>query len=223
MLELGRAGDSRRRPSRGGFRTRKLALAALRDELRLREEGTYVAATRLTVGAYLTDQWLPWTRERTNRPLRETTHEQYSGTVRRYIVPTLGETPLQELGPAAIDALYVSLAKGDESSGRRALGPHSLHNVATMLHGALQHAVKWELMARNPAVSAPTPAAGASRPPHWEPDEVAAFLDYIDAATADGERVDRKRTNGAAATSTRATSRPTRCSGPSGTCSRPRA
>ena len=45
--------------------------------------------------------------------MRETTHAVYSDAARLYIPPTLGDTPIQELTPAHIDALYVSLAKGD--------------------------------------------------------------------------------------------------------------
>jgi len=57
--------------------------------------------------------WLPWILRRPKRPVRETTHAVYSDAARLYIPPTLGDTPIQELTPAHIDALYVSLAKGD--------------------------------------------------------------------------------------------------------------
>jgi len=167
ILELGKAGGKRRQETKGGFRTRKLATAALRDELRKRESGVYVPASDLTLSQHLEgyedhrgkvhDGWLAWILKRPKCPIRETTHAVYSDAARLYILPELGDTPIQELTPASIDALYVSLAKGDQENGRRPIGQHSLHNVHTVLHGSLEQAVRWELLERNPAAAASAP------------------------------------------------------------------
>ena len=61
VIELGKMAGRRRRIIKGGFRTKKLAEHALRDELRQREAGTYVDAVDLTVRQYLEERWLPWT------------------------------------------------------------------------------------------------------------------------------------------------------------------
>ncbi|MEZ5125742.1 MAG: tyrosine-type recombinase/integrase [Thermoleophilia bacterium] len=182
-IELGKAGAARRRVERGGFRTRKLAEAALREELRAREAGTYVARSSLTVESYFAERWLPWLSERTKNPVRATTADLYARALRLYIAPHIGKTPLQELGPADVDALYVSLAKGDPEAGRKPLGAHALHNVATVLHGGLEQAVRWELLSRNPATKAAAPERKQSpEAAHWSPEQVGAFLDWADVA-----------------------------------------
>jgi integrase len=181
VLELGKAGSERRQRTQGGFRTRKLAEAGLRDELRLREAGGYVAASSLTLGDYLTQRWLPWISERPKDPVRATTADLYARMARLHIAPALGKMPLQELGPADIDALYVALAKGDAETHKRRLGQHSLHNVATVVHGSLEQAVRWELLARSPAAAATAPGREAHEAAHWSTEEVAAFLDHVDA------------------------------------------
>lgn len=197
VLELGKAGGKRRRKIQGGFRTQKLAAAAMRDELRKRESGVYVAASDLTVREYLEDRWLPWTLERPARPIRETTHAVYSDAARLYVYPELGDVPIQELTSATIDALYVSLSKGDAASGRRPIGQHSLHNVHTVLHGACKQAVKWELLERNPAAAATPPERATHEAGHWTTDDLAAFLDHVDRVTAGDELAEiRTRKNG---------------------------
>jgi integrase len=197
VIELGKAGGKRRRPAKGGYRTQKLAKQALRDELRKREAGVFVAASDVTMRQYLEDRWLPWILERPKRPVRETTHAVYSDAARLYIVPTLGDTPVQEVTPADIDALYVSLAKGDVESGRGPIGQHSLHNVHTVMHGSLAQAVRWELLERNPAAAATAPERTPHEARHWSTDQLAAFLDLVDRVCAGDELTEtRTRKNG---------------------------
>lgn len=202
VLEFGKAGGRRRQRTKGGFRTRKLAEASMRDELRKRESGVYVAASDLTLRQHLEGYedrdgehagWLDWLLVRPKRPIRDTTHAVYSDAARLYIEPELGDVPVQEITPAHIDALYVSLGKGDPKNGRRPLGQHSLHNVHTVLRGSLEQAVKWELLERNPAVAATAPERVHCEARHWTTDQLATFLDLVDRVCA-GDEVQEKRT-----------------------------
>ena len=152
--------------------------------------------------------------------MRETTHAVYSDAARLYIPPTLGDTPIQELTPAHIDALYVSLAKGDPENGWLAIGQHSLHNVHTVLHGSLEQAVRWELLERNSAAGATAPERAQHEARHWTTDTLAAFLDLVDNVCA-GDELEEKRTRKNSSTYTHRRRR-TRCSGRSGTCRRTR-
>jgi integrase len=173
----------------------------------VRESGGYVPASDLTLRQHLEgyedhrgrvrDGWLAWILKRPKRPVRETTHAVYSDAARLYILPTLGDVPIQELTPAHIDALYVSLAKGDPEKGRRAIGQQSLHNVHTVLHGSLEQAVRWELLERNPAAGATAPERVHHEARHWTTDQLAAFLDCVDRVCAGDELEEkRKRKNG---------------------------
>jgi hypothetical protein len=51
--------DKRRRRGVGGFKTKREAKAAAAEALRRIRDGVYVEPSRLTVGAYLTEMWLP--------------------------------------------------------------------------------------------------------------------------------------------------------------------
>lgn len=96
-VELDPGPDGRRRQkSKGGFKTRKeaeRAFAEFRDSVRL---GAYVEPTKMTLGRYLTEEWLPSTRA----TVRESTYEQYAAEVRRYVVPRLGGVQLAAVTPA---------------------------------------------------------------------------------------------------------------------------
>lgn len=117
--------------------------AALRD---LRS-GLHVAGPSQTVAAFLAD----WLNDATGR-LRPRTVERYAGLIARHINPALGSIRLRKLMPQDIARLYADL--------RPSLAPASIAQVHAVLHGALDQAVRWHAIARNPAaaVQAPRPA-----------------------------------------------------------------
>jgi integrase len=117
----------------------------------------------------------------------------YSDAARLYVYPHIGAALLQELTPANVDALYVSLSRGDAETGRRAIGQHSLHNVHTVLHGACAQAVRWELLERNLASAATAPERQQREARQWTTDQLAAFLDHVDRVCA-GDELEEKRT-----------------------------
>jgi hypothetical protein len=81
----------RRRRGVGGFKTKREAKAAEAEALRRIRDGMFVEPSRLTVGAYLTEMWLPSMASQ----VRATTLGGYRHNVRAYIVPRLGDIPLQ--------------------------------------------------------------------------------------------------------------------------------
>ncbi len=206
VIELGTVAGDRQRPTRGGFRTKKAAAEALRKELEAREAGTYAKPSRESYADYLVNRWLPWTLERPRRPVRESTHELYESMARLHILPALGALPLQDVRPVDVEALYMALAKPSKDGKRPALGSSSLHNVATVVHGSLEQAKRWELVSRNAAAGiSPERPPAEDEPAHWTVDQVAAFLDHVD-ATLTVERTiteRRKRRNGVEYTYTR--------------------
>jgi integrase len=89
-------------------------------------------------------------------------------------VERIGQTPLQRLTPATLNALYGEL--GESPS------PRTTRYVHTVLRRALADAVRWDRLARNPADVANPPsakAAKAPRPRTWTADELRAFLDSV--------------------------------------------
>jgi len=204
-LELATIGGARQRVTRGGFRTDKAMKAALQEELRRRQGGTYAEPSRESFADYLNETWLPWIAEHR----RPTTHDLYSRHVRLHVVPALGALRLQDVRPLDVEALYLSLAKPSPDGARKALGPRSLHNVATVVHGSLRQAVRWQLLGANPARDVAPPAGPQAEddgePVHWTAAQVAAFLDHVDATlTVERTTTERRtRRNGVEYTYTR--------------------
>src|SRR5215218_8829990 len=90
----------RRRRGVGGFKTKREAKAAEAEAIRRIRDGVFVEPSRLTLGAYMMEMWLPSMVSQ----VRATTFGGYRHNVRAYIVPKLGDIPLQRLTTARIGA-----------------------------------------------------------------------------------------------------------------------
>lgn len=174
-------GGERRQAKRRGFPTKKAAQEAL-DELRNgTRQGTFVAPAKTTVGAYLTDEWLPAVR----RELADSTFESYARNIRLHIVPALGGVKLQGLDGLAISRFYDQLLTSGRKLGKQSAGlkPRTVRYIATILHAALDDAVKARRIPFNPAAQAKPPSASAAKPPEmraWSGAELRRFLDRVE-------------------------------------------
>ena len=89
----------------GGHRTKAQAERAARQLISSLEDGSYVEASKATVGEYL-DEWLDGLPV---RGLRTSTRLSYDINLRTLVLPRIGAVPLQKLTPAALNALYSEL------------------------------------------------------------------------------------------------------------------
>jgi integrase len=103
------------------------------------------AAGDPTVAAYLAD-WLAHARGR----VRPRTYQGYESLIRCHAVPDLGERALRTITPLDLQRLYASVL-AQHPSGGTAL---NLHLVLTQ---ALAQAVRWGILASNPASGAQPP------------------------------------------------------------------
>jgi len=79
--------------------------------------------------------------------------ERYSELLRCYVLPTLGDRPLQQLQPSEIDYLYVGLTDK--------ISPRTAHHVHIVLGACLATAMRTGKIARNPMLrlaKVPAPA-----------------------------------------------------------------
>jgi len=83
----------RRQKTEGGFARRKDAETALNKILEKLSQGTYVAPSKLTLGEYLRNMWLP---SLANGNLRATTLASYEIHVVHHLTPRLGPIPVGE-------------------------------------------------------------------------------------------------------------------------------
>jgi integrase len=161
----------RRRRGVGGFKTKREAKAAEAEALRRIRDGVFVEPSRLTVGAYLTEVWLPSMASQ----VRATTLGGYRHNVRAYLVPRLGDIPLQRLTAARVGAFYGELVASGGQGGRP-LSPKTVRYVHTTLRRALRDAVADGLMVRNVAAQARPPRAHRVEMRTWTAVEVGTFL-----------------------------------------------
>jgi integrase len=157
-----------------GFATKREAVAAMSALQAEVGDGTYVEASRLTVGEYLVD-WLKLAKLR----LRPGSHDACAIHVNSYIVPRLGDLRLQSLSARRVKQFYAELSVNGQIRGVGGLSEKSIHNIHTTLSRALRDAVSDRLLAKNPT-------AGAHQQPEspeqdtWTAEQLGAFLEFVE-------------------------------------------
>jgi integrase len=162
----------RRRQKRISAPTKKEIEQLVAQHIQSVNTGTYVDASKLTLGDYLT-QWLG-----ALEGVGPATRRRYADLVRLHVVPVLGSRLLVKVTPLDVQALY---------SDRKAAGlsPTTTNLLHNMLHRALKQAVDWDMLLRNPTERVTAPRPAAPEPATWDAGQVARFLAAAD-ATDDG-------------------------------------
>lgn len=152
------------------FRTRREAdafLARTRADLE-RDAWVDPDAGKIPLAEYA---WR-WLDERPN--LRPRTQELYEGLLRLHVLPTLGDTPLSGLRPAAIRTWHAGLVNGPKP------GASTAAKAYRVLRGVLATAVEDDLIPKNPCA---IKSAGVERPkerPIATIEQVYALADAIE-------------------------------------------
>lgn len=172
------AGMTTRQVLRRGFRTRREAAAELRSALADVAKGTHIAPSKLTLGAYLTDTWLPSLR------LKPSTVASYRKNVRLHVVPYVGPLPLSGITGQRLTALYRRLETSGRADGKEGgLAARTVRYVHTIVHRALRDAMEDGLLAANPADRAKPPTTAQGKAPelhYWTPAQLSAFLGWAE-------------------------------------------
>lgn len=108
--------------------------------------GDYVEPAKETVAAFL-DRWLEHIKARVS----PRSHERYSELAQKSIAPLLGNAVLTSLRPEQISRAYAKALVSGRRDGTGGLSPRSVHHMHRILKQALGQAVKWRILARNPA------------------------------------------------------------------------
>lgn len=144
------ATGKRRRVARTGFKTKTDAAAALDRWQRDKADGRKMPGRSAKLDAYL-GEWLA----AVGPTLRPTTVALYRTMISAYIVKHIGGVKLSDLDGATLTGLYSKLSA--------TLAPKTVRNVHGVLHRALKGAVRWGLIASNPATLADPPACRRQR------------------------------------------------------------
>ena len=165
---LTRSDGRRKQRSKGGFATRGAGQAFLTEQLARLGDGTYATPAKTTVGAYLTDEWLP----AVTPTLRPQSAAVYERAIRLYIVPGVGATRLQALRGGHLTGLYARLEQDGLSVAKR-------RQVHAVVHRGMRDAVRWGALTRNPAAAADPPVPAPSRALAWTAGELGRFLEHV--------------------------------------------
>jgi integrase len=150
----------------GYGKTQMEAKAHCLAKVKQAERGIDVKATRQTVGHYL-DWWLT---DVVAPKLSPKTIKAYRDTVRLHIAPQLGRTELSKLTAQHV----TTMLRNKERDG---LSPRSVAMIREVLRGALNVAVKLQMVERNVAVLAPAPRQVKVERRMLTPDEARQLLD----------------------------------------------
>lgn len=168
----------RRQRTKGGFTSKREAQAFLNETLASIGTATYTAPSKLTLGRYLRDHWLPTVRATT----RASTWDSYRRHVEQHIAPVIGGIPLQQLGPQHLDRFYADKLAAGRLDGSRGLSVKTVRNIHAVLHKALRDAERKQLVARNVAASADPPRQQQrpiDRARTWTPEQLRQFLEAM--------------------------------------------
>jgi integrase len=154
-IELGRdpVTGKRRQKWHSGYRTQKAAEADLTKLLRQLQTGEYVEPSHLTLGEYLRK----WLKDYASQAVSGKTFERYQQIVENAIVPALGSIPLPRIQPLQIQNFYTTQMESGRKKPAKAEGSPKGLMAQTVLHyhrllrKSLAQAVRWNLLAANPA------------------------------------------------------------------------
>jgi len=133
----------------GTKRQAQVEAARLISEL---QNGTRIDPSRMTVSAFL-ERWI----EHMQGQVSPRSHERYAELCRKNLTPLLGGLALTKLQPAHISQAYAKALTSGRRDGQGGLSARTVGHMHRVLHEALQHAVRWRMLPRNPAADVKPP------------------------------------------------------------------
>jgi integrase len=106
-------------------------------------------------------------------------HERYTELVQKNIVPLLGSVVLSRLPPATISQAYAKALTSGRRDGKGGLAPRTVHHMHRILRQALQQAVRWQILARNPADAVKPPKVERAALETYDVAQTAELLDSM--------------------------------------------
>lgn len=135
--------------------TKKDAEKRLSELLNQLDNGIFINPRKATLAEFL-NQWL---KDYAYANLAPRTAEGYETIIRQHLIPKLGRISLTQLKPEHIQKYYAETLANGRCDGKGALSSLTVRHHHMTLHKALECAVKWGLLVRNPADAIDAPRA----------------------------------------------------------------
>ena len=108
--------------------------------------GVYTEPNKITVGEWL-DTWLTVTMK---TALKNTTYLSYETMIKKHIKPEIGGYKLTQLQAANVQRFYNDKLEGGRADGKKGgLSPKTIRYINTILHSALEQAIKERVIQTN--------------------------------------------------------------------------
>ena len=137
------------------------------------DTGNYMKPGKTTVADYLTT----WLADYVKPNLSPRTTEGYGQIMQRYLIPAFGSIPLTQLRPEHLQKYYSAKLTTGRCHGPGGLSAQTVRHHHTALHKALQTAVEWGLLSKNPADAVKPPRIKRPEMQIWNEEEVNRFLE----------------------------------------------
>jgi integrase len=149
-------------------KSKKEAREALYMAIKQLDQGLDLGAPSQTLGDFL-ERWLA----DTVRPrLAPKTHKTYRDLMRVHVIPTLGPMRLDRLTAQHVATLLREKADAG-------LSPATVNHIRSVLRNALNRAVKWNLLVRNPVILTDPPRQERKRVVPLQPEEARRALEAV--------------------------------------------
>jgi len=155
--------------------TKKEAEKKLSELLHQLDIGTFIKPNKITLAEFM-ERWL---KDYAWPGLAPRTAEGYEHIIRRHLIPGLGKTVLTQLKPEQLQRYYSEKLASGRCDGKGGLSPKTVRHHHVTLHAALQSAVKWGLLSRNPADAVDAPRFQRPEMHTLSEDEMYVFLEAV--------------------------------------------
>ena len=136
------------------------------------QTGAAVEPSRMTVAAFL-ERWI----EHMEGQVSPRTHERYAEIARKNLAPLLGGLTLTKLKPAHISIAYAKALTNGRRDGTGGLSACTVTYLHRVLREALQQALRWQLLARNPADAVKPPKVERKQMTVLDTDNAVALIE----------------------------------------------
>lgn len=153
--------------------TKKEAETKLAELLHQLNKGEFIKPDKITMAKFL-ERWL---KDYTRPNLAPKTADWYAYIIHSHLIPSLGNIPLTQLKAEHLQRYYAESLSDGRRDGKGALSPQTVRHCHVAIHYALEAAIKWGLITRNPADSVRPPRSQRHQMQTWSAEELGIFLE----------------------------------------------
>ena len=174
VIDIGKDPATGRRKQKwfSGYRTKREAEKAMTEKIAEISKGDYIEPSRQPFRDLLRE----WLEVDVRNRLSGRTYDMFEYLIRVYIVPRIGDVPLDKLSPLHIQKFYNDLLDTEKIRGGGKLSPTTIRHIHKAVYSSLKWGVRMRIVPRNVAENVQPPKRRKSEIKVWTQEEAAEFL-----------------------------------------------